>query len=240
MDPHTRIWVTAGFIAFALFVIQALARGVMAGYKRRDSLKEWAFRNGMSYFEGPVDAMSIAKIPQAPGDEQWTKRTASNVLTGSRGGYDISLFDLHQERPDGGRVNRHVFDSRTVAVLKVHDELPYFHFSVLANVQPGSFTANLLNVAEQPAVKFDQGEHGTVIDIPDRPGFLVVGRDVERVKSLFKPDMLDYFAHHTGYTIVGEGTSLMIQAAGTGSVADIADIDFFLSNASVIASKFGR
>lgn len=240
MDPHTRFWAAAGMIAFALFVIWGLASGVRAGYKRRDAVKEWAFRCGMNFTEGPVDASSVAQLPNTPGSEEYTRRRASNVLTGRRGTYDVALFDLMDERKDRARVNRHVFTYRTVAVLKLPGRnLPYFQFSAF-NVQPGTFAASMVDKAMSLAKAVDHGEHGVAIEIPNHPGFILVGREPDRVRELFTQDVIDYFAHHGGFSIAGEGSTLLIEPNMRKSVVDMEDLDYFLSQTTTIASQFDR
>src|ERR1043166_10343947 len=95
------MWIAAGAGVFVVLILSLFVKAALSGRKRAAAIKEWAFRNGMSYVEGPVDVESVAKIPQDEKPENLIRRNASNVISGRRGHFDITVFDIHE--PTGGR-----------------------------------------------------------------------------------------------------------------------------------------
>ena len=63
MDPTVK-WFALGAGLFVILILWLIVKAAMYGRRRAAAIKEWAFRNGMSYVAGPVDIESVAKIPQ--------------------------------------------------------------------------------------------------------------------------------------------------------------------------------
>ena len=149
MDPSVK-WFALGAGLFVVLLVWILLKGAMSGRRRAAAIKEWAFRNGMSYTAGPVDPDSVTKIPQYEMPANLIRRNASNIISGRRGHYDVTVFDLDQTT--GGRnTNTRTYTTKTVAILKLPEPLPPFRFMALGDLKPGSFGANMLGAVERIA-----------------------------------------------------------------------------------------
>src|SRR5689334_3557280 len=137
------MWIAIGAGTFVVLVLGLFVKAAMSGRRRAAAIKEWAFRNGMSYAPGPVDVESVAKIPQDEVPENLIRRNASNVISGRRGRYDITVFDMH-ETTGGRNTNTRTYVEKTTAILKLPEPLPPFRFMTIVNLKPGSFGANML------------------------------------------------------------------------------------------------
>jgi hypothetical protein len=236
MDPSLK-WVALGAGAFVVLILWLIVKAALSGRRRAAAIKDWAFRNGMSYVEGPVDPDSIAKIPQEETPANVISRNAWNIISGRRGHYDITVFDLHQTT--GGRnTNTRTYSTKTVAILKLPDPLPPFRFMALADVKPGSFGANMLGAVERLALKIDGGKHGTVIDIPNHPGLMLLSPDPDATRALFTPSVIDYFVQHGGYGVTTEGISMQIDRSQTRTTATLDQIETLINDATTIAQQF--
>ena len=236
MDPTVK-WVALGAGIFVVLILWLIVKAAMSGRRRAAAIKEWAFRNGMSYVEGPVDVETVAKIPQDEIPDNLIRRNASNVVSGGRGHYDVTVFDLHQTT--GGRnTNTRTYTTQTVAILKLPDALPSFRFMSFPDVKAGSMGASMLAVVERLALKVDGGKHGTIIEIPDHPGLMLLSKDTEATRALFTPSVIDYFVHHGGYGITTEGTSMQIDKSQTRTVTSVEEIETLINDATGIAQQF--
>ncbi len=65
MDPSVK-WFALGAGVFVILILWIIVKAAMSGRRRAAAIKDWAFRNGMSYVEGPVDPESVAKIREPP------------------------------------------------------------------------------------------------------------------------------------------------------------------------------
>jgi hypothetical protein len=231
------MWIAVGAAVFAILILGLIVNAVLSGRRRAAAIKEWAFRNGMSYTAGPVDVESVVKIPQDELPDNLIRRNASNVISGSRGHYDITVFDLAQTT--GGRnTNTRTYTTKTYAILKLPEPLPPFRFVTVGNLKAGSFSANMLAAAERLALKVDAGKHGTLIEIPDHPGSILLSKDPEAARALFTPTLIDYFTQHPGYGITTEGTAMMVDRTQTRTVAPVEQIESLLNDATNIANQF--
>jgi hypothetical protein len=235
MDPTLR-WFALGAAAFVLLIVYAIVKAALSGRRRRDAIRDWAFRNGMSYLEGPADPANIAQVPQEEKDPKLVSRTASNIVGGRRDHFDITVFDL-TETHSGVNRNSRSFSQKTVAVLKMPNALPYFRFTSF-DVKPGSMTAGMLGAVEKLAMKVDAGRHGTFVEFPDRPGFVLMARDPESAKPLFTQSVIDYFTRNSGYGVLAEGTSMLVEKTTTRTVLDAGEIESFIASATAIAQQF--
>ena len=133
MDPTVK-WFALGAGVFVVLILWILVKAAMSGRRRAAAIKEWAFRNGMSYVEGPVDVESVAKIPQDEIPDNLIRRNASNVVSGRRDRFDVTVFDLHQTT--GGRnTNTRTYTTQTITVLKLPEPLPSFRFMAFPAVK---------------------------------------------------------------------------------------------------------
>src|ERR1043166_1843483 len=114
------MWIAAGAGVFVVLILSLFVKAALSGRKRAAAIKEWAFRNGMSYVEGPVAVESVAKIPQDEKPENLIRRNASNVISGRRGHFDITVFDIH-ETTGGRNTNTRTYVEKTTAILKLPD-----------------------------------------------------------------------------------------------------------------------
>jgi hypothetical protein len=236
MDPNVK-WFALGAGLFVILILWLIVKAVMSGRRRAAAIKEWAFRNGMSYTAGPVDVDSVAKIPQDEKPDNLIRREASNVVSGSRGRYDVTVFDLN-ETTGGRNTNTRTYVTKTVAILKLPDPLPPFRFMTIVDLKPGSFSANMLATVERLALKVDGGKHGTIIEIPNHPGLMLLSTDPEATRAVFTPPVIDYFANHPGYGITTEGTSMMVDRTQTRTVVTVEQIETLITDATSIAQQF--
>lgn len=236
MDPTVK-WFALGAGVFVVLILWIIVKAAMFGRRRAAAIKDWAFRNGMSYVEGPVDPASVAKIPQDEAPPNLIRRTASNVVSGRRDRFDITVYDLHLTT--GGRnTNSRTYTTRTLAILKLPEPLPPFRFMAFGDMKPGSFGANMMGAVERLAMKIDGGKHGSVIEIPDHPSLMLLSKETEATRALFTPSVIDYFTHHPGYSITTEGTAMQIEKSQTRTVSSVEDIETLINDATGIAQQF--
>ena len=231
------MWIAAGAGVFVVLILSLFVKAALSGRKRAAAIKEWAFRNGMSYVEGPVDVESVAKIPQDEKPENLIRRNASNVISGRRGHFDITVFDIH-ETTGGRNTNTRTYVEKTTAILKLPEPLPPFRFMTLVDLKPGSFGANMLGALERLAQKVDGGKHGSIIEIPDHPGLMLLSRDPDATRAVFTPALIEYFVQHPGYGITTEGTSMMVDRSLTRTTASVQEIEKLINDATSIAEQF--
>jgi hypothetical protein len=236
MDPTLK-WVALGAGLLVVLVIYVIVKAALGGRRRRDAIRQWAFRNGMSYLEGPIDPSNVAKIPQEEKNEKLISRNASNIVSGRRDHFDIAVFDL-TETHSGVNRNSRTFTWKTVAVLKMPAELPYFRFSIVADLKAGSFGAGMLAAVEKLAATVDAGKHGTLVPIPDHPGMVLMARDPDAARALFTPTVIDFFTRNTGYGVIAEGTALMVEKSTTRNLIDFEELEGFIAKSTEIAQQF--
>jgi hypothetical protein len=236
MDPTVK-WFALGAGVFVVLILWMIVKAALSGRRRAAAIKEWAFRNGMSYVPGPVEVENVAKIPQDETPDNLIRRNAWNVISGRRGHYDVTVFDLHQTT-GGYDTKTRTYTTKTVAVLKLPNPLPPFRFMTLGDLKLGSIRANMVGAVEKLAMKVDGGKHGTIIEIPDHPGLVLLSRDPDATRPLFTPAVIDYFAQHGGYGLTTEGTSMMVDRTMTRTTATLEQIETLINDASSIAQQF--
>jgi hypothetical protein len=236
MDPNVK-WIALGAGVFVILILWLIVKAVMSGRRRAAAIKEWAFRNGMSYTAGPVDPASVAKIPQDETPDNLVRREASNIVSGSRGRYDVTVFDLN-ETTGGRNTKTRTYTTKTIAILKLPEPLPPFRFMTVVDLKPGSLGANMLAAVERMAVTIDAGKHGTVIEIPGHPGLMLLSKDPEATRAVFTPSIIDYFTQHGSYGVTTEETSMMVNRSQTRTTATLEQIETLINDATSIAQQF--
>ena len=96
----------------------------------------------------------------------------------------------------------------------------------------------MLGAVERMAANIDGGKHGSVIDLPDHPGLMLLSTDPEATRALFTPAVIDYFVQHGGYGVTTEGTSMMIDRSNTRTTATLEQIEHLVDDATSIAQQF--
>lgn len=231
------MWIAVGAGVFVVLILGLFVNAAISGRRRAAAIKEWAFRNGMSYVAGPVDVETVAKLPQDEIPANLIRRNASNVVSGRRGRFDVAVFDLHQTTGTRDTSTR-TYTARTIAVLKLPEALPSFRFLAFGDVKPGSFGATMMGVAERLALKIDGGRHGSIIELPGHPTVLLLSKEVEATRALFTSGVIAYFTDHAGYSITTEGTAMQIEKAQTRTVAAVDQLETLITDATAIAQQF--
>ena len=98
--------------------------------------------------------------------------------------------------------------------------------------------ASMLAVAERLAMKVDGGKHGSIIEIPEHPGLMLLAKDPEATRALFTPSVIDYFLHHPGYSLTTEGTAMQIEKSQTRTVISVEQLETLINDAIGIAQQF--
>lgn len=211
IEAHT-VQITLGVLAIVGFlVIFGIVSVVRASRRRRANLREWAFRNGFDYTEGPLPAYDLAPLPSLEVKGQVSQADANNITRGSR----LTLFDLTRTiRTRYGVANRNTrLSTKTTscAVFKLPEPLPRFDFFAVGVADPDSFQGKLIagvvGLAQAVGLSEDRGE---LIPIEGRPGFLLRGYEPERIKPLFASDRVHFFDDKSGWSIEVDGTCLMV------------------------------
>src|SRR4051794_38725340 len=93
MQQHATAIVLGAFGLAVFLIILAITTGVRRTKRRKAQIREWAFRSGFDYQEGPMPARELAPLQRFTVDGETTVADASNVARGSRGA-PVILFDL--------------------------------------------------------------------------------------------------------------------------------------------------
>jgi hypothetical protein len=216
IEAHT-VQITLVILSIVVFlVIFGIISVVRASRRRRANLREWAFRNGFEYTQGPLPAHDLAPLPSLEVKGQVSQADASNITRGSR----MTLFDLTRTiRTRYGVQNRNTrltTKTTSCAVFKLPEPLPRFDFAALGVADPNSFQGKLISgvvsLAQAVGLSEDRGE---LIPIDGRPGFLLRGYEPERLKPLFASDRVHFFDDKCGWTVEVDGTCLMVSCDPT-------------------------
>jgi hypothetical protein len=216
IEAHT-VQITLGVLAVVvLLVIYGIISVVRASRRRKANLRDWAFRNGFDYTEGPLPAHDLAPLPSLEIAGQVSQADAHNITRGSR----MTIFDLMRTtRTRYGIQNRNTrLNTKTTscAVFKLPEPLPRFDFYAVGVADPNSFQGKLISgvvgLAKAVGTAEDRGE---LISIDERPGFLLRGYEPERIKPLFAYDRVHFFDDKCGWTVEVDGTSLMVSCDPT-------------------------
>jgi len=210
-EAHT-VQIVLSVLAVALFlVILGIISAVRSSRRRKANLRDWAFRNGFDYSEGPLPAHDLAALPSLEVKGQVSQADAHNITRGSR----LTLFDLTRTtRTRYGVQNRNTrLNTKTTscAVFKLAEPLPRFDFYAVGVADPNSFQGKLISgvvsLAQTVGLSEDRGE---LISIEGRPGFLLRGYEPDRIKPLFASDRVHFFDDKCGWSVEVDGTCLMV------------------------------
>ena len=160
---------------------------------RREALRKIALRLEFSYEKEFTPGPGLQKLKLF---NKGHSRKASNLLTGERHGVSYKIFD-YRYTVGGGR-NSHTFRQTIAFALLTQANLPHF---ILA---PENF---FHKIGEK--LGFQD------INFRDFPGFsqhyLLRGENVEAIRGLFKPRLLEYFqGKKFKTTLEGGGNSLIL------------------------------
>jgi hypothetical protein len=240
MQQHGVAIVLGAFGLGIFLIILAISTSVARGRRRKGQIRDWAFRNGYQYEEGPVPARELAPIAQFAVDDATTSADAFNVARGSR----LTLADLRRTsvRHFGAYGNNIQLTTRTVscAFTKLGAPLPPFSFSALTMQGPDSLQGRLMAGVISLA-KFAGAKAGVVmVDIENRPGFLLTSPQADAVRPLFASGRAQFFDDKCGWSVECDGSWLLlvcdaaIYGAGKGwSRTDLVDGEHFDEFASV-------
>src|SRR5258708_18446100 len=143
--------------------------------RRKAGLRDWAFRNGFDYTEGPAPARDLASIQFFATDTLVRGVTATNIVRGPRV-TNVTLLDLHRTTrsysgPYGIRAPS-TDSTHTYALFNLADPVPSFSFTALTadgpDTERGQALAQLTRPAQSAPVR------SSPIAIPDPPGCLLI------------------------------------------------------------------
>jgi hypothetical protein len=209
-QEHAIVLILGLFGFFILLFIIALIRGAMRQKQRKANLREWAFRSGYQYEEGPIPASDLAPFAQLASGEKTREASALNVMRGSR----MTLFDLRRmtESHSGSHGNRTEYTTKyaTYALFKMPEPLPHFSFSALTSSGPDTLQGRLLGATVALAQKAGSDFLQEAIQIENRPGFLLRGRERMLVKPFFAPDRIGFFDDKPGWSVDAHESWLLV------------------------------
>jgi len=214
VEAHT-VQIVLGVLAFALLlVIVGIINVVRGSKRRRATLRDWAFRNGFDYTEGPLPAHDVAPLDAFEIKAEVTRSDALNITRGSR----VTIFD-HQEtrRTSYGPYNNRVrftTKTRSCALYKLPEPLPPFEFNALTTASPDTFQGKLMAKVIDMAKLVRGNKAGEVIEIDGRPGFLLRGTEADRIKPLFA-GRAQFFDDKCGWTVESHDSWLLVSCDPT-------------------------
>ncbi len=242
----------AGYVAIAIgLVVLLVIVGVIGSARqmrrRKGKIREWAFRSGFEYVEGPMPARDLAPIRDFATDDSNTEATATNIVRGSRGAR-VTLLDLRRttKKQSGSHGNRTEYSTSTdtCALFSLASPLPSFYFNPLTIAGLDTVYGKLLGGIMAFAQAVDAGPAKQRIPIPDRPGFLLISHDGDRPAPLFAGERARFFDDKCGWSVETEGSWLLITCNpaiyGHGfkrlskSVVDATNYDDFVNVATAI------
>jgi hypothetical protein len=245
-QEHAVVLILGLFGFFLLLFIVALIRSGMRQKQRKANLREWAFRSGFQYSEGPMPASELAPFDQLAPNENTKEAEATNVMQGSR----MTLFDLRRltESHSGSHGNRTEYTTKyaTFALFKLPEPLPHFSFSALSASGPDTLQGRLLGATVALAQKAGSNALHDAIPIENRPGFLLTGRDRLLVRPYFAPDRIGFFDDKGGWSVEAHDSWLLISCDPAiyghdwprSPLVDETRLDEFVSIAGAIREHF--
>jgi hypothetical protein len=249
MEQHA-VAIVLGAFGLAIFLLAvAVTRGAMRAKRRKAAIRDWAFRSGFDYIEGPLPARELAPLRYFALSDTITDANASNVTRGSRG-VSVTLLDLQRTTRTsyGVRGNRTNYSSSsaTYALFKLSDPLPRFSFSALTAAGSDSLTGKLLGGVVGMAKFVGTGAIGDPIEIENRPGFLLATHEAERVRPLFAEERAHFFDDKCGWSVESEESWLLVSCDPTiyghdwprMAVVDVPQYDDFVRIATSIHDHF--
>ncbi len=215
MQQHAVAVVLGAFGLGILLIILAISRGVAAARRRKAQIRDWAFRNGYEYIEGPIPAWEVAPIAKFRIDENTTSADAFNVVRSAR----IILTDVRRTAvrhfASHGNQTEHTTRSGSCALFKLASPLPAFSFSALSAQGPDSFQGKLLGGVAALAKYAAGGDLGTVVDMENRPGFLLTSHQPEAAGPLFAAGRARFFDDKCGWSAESDGSWLLVHCDPT-------------------------
>lgn len=250
MQQHGVAIVLGAFGLGILLIVLAISASVARGRRRKGQIRDWAFRNGYQYEEGPVPAIELAPIAQFAIDKTTTSADAFNVARGSK----FTLADLRRTsvRHFGAYGNATDYSTRSVscAFTRLGTPLPPFSFSALTAKGPDTLQGRLMGGVVSLAKAAGGGTIGDVVDVENRPGFLLTTHQAGDVRPLFASGRAQFFDDKCGWSVECDGSWLLlvcdpnIYGADKGwsrtSLVDAGHFDEFVSIARSIHEHFAQ
>lgn len=207
LQQHLTAVVLGAFALAILLIGWAIAASVQRARKRREELRQWAFRSGYDYQEGPMPARELAPMKFFELSDSITRADARNVARGSR----VTLLDFEQTHYQhmGGNSKSYSYKSMSCALFKLAEPLPRFHFAALTTAAPDSLQGKLM-AGVAGLAKFIGSSEGQPIPIPDRPGFLAVSHEPQNAAPLFADGRTHFFDDKCGFSVECEGSWMVV------------------------------
>jgi len=202
---HLATVVYGVFALVTLLIIWAVVGAILGSRRRRSNIKEWAFRHGYQYFDGPMPATELAPMKAVTPDGKLIRADASNIAQGR-----VTLFDLTMTtRSQFGRRRANQDSTKTMscAIFKLAEPLPRFQFSAVTAADSGMQSTMMGMVKSLAALVADTHD---MIPIESRPGYLLRGEEAERIKPLFTDERVKFFDDKCGWSVEVDGTCLMV------------------------------
>lgn len=198
---------------FVLMLIAGILGSALQMKRRKGRIREWAFRNGFDYLEGPMPARDLASIRDFATDDSHIEATATNIVRGSRGA-TVTLLDLRRttKKHSGSHGNRTEYSTSrdTCALFSLAEPLPGFYFNPLTTAGIDTVYGKLLGGITSFAQAVEGSPARQRIPIPDRPGFLLISHDGDRPAPLFAGERARFFDDKCGWTVETEGSWLLL------------------------------
>lgn len=243
--------IVLGAFGLAIFLVTlAITTGVRRTKRRKAQIREWAFRSGFDYQQGPMPARELAPLQHFNLDEETTRADATNVARGSRG-VPVTLLDLQRTtcQRSGAYGNRteHTTKTYTCALFKSPENLPSFSFNALSASGPDTLQGKILGGVTRMAKAVGGNDMGDAISIDNRPGFLLLAHDPSNVQPLFADGRALFFDDKCGWTVESDNGWLLVTCDpsiyGHGwpryGVVDAPRFDDFIRIATSIHEHFG-
>lgn len=213
LQQHATAIVLGAFGLAIVLIILAITAGVRRTKRRKAEIREWAFRSGFDYQEGPMPASELAPLPHFTVEGDTTTADATNVVRGSRG-VPVVLLDLQHTtcQRSGSHGNRTVHTTKwsTCALFKSPDNLPSFSFNALSASGPDTLQGKLLGGVVSMAKAVGRTKVGDAISIDNRPGFLLLSHDPASVRPLFADGKALFFDDKCGWTVESDHGWLLV------------------------------
>ena len=187
----------APFICFGsvvAFVVVAAGLAYYMNLRRRKEVQETAQLMGFDWFD---QAPALATAPFAD-FELFTRghsHAVSNVMRGQIGGQNVLIFDYRYTTGSGK--NRSSHSQTVVGIVGGGGKLPDFTLS------PESFLDRILEAFGYQDLDFDE-------DPEFSKCFLLRGKDVERIREVFGPEVREHLLNHRGISVEKRGDSMIV------------------------------
>ncbi len=220
--PPVWIW----YVLAASILVAALVLVLTRRYERRrsEALSAAALQHGMSY-DAEGQPFTGQQVPAIELFNTGRTREARNVMRGSSGGNEITLFDYKYVTGSGKNQSVH---QQTVAAFR----LPGAGLPVFQLRHEGLFAKLASALGYQD------------IDFPDHPEFsrryLLRGKDESAIRTAFSPALIDFFEQlapgEKWWTVEGAGDVLVIYRADARVRPE--ELAQFLQDTTTIAAQF--